>query len=357
MSNNDTTKPAESGELQKRPLSQMRYNALVFLGVLINFFLMILVTSFSNLSLSNPIGYTWFLLFILMLIPLIGTLVFTILVSITMPRKYTLSPVYVMLFTIVPAYLVGAYVNYEMYSQTLIETRFLNVMGYLFITSWLFFVWILISTVVMQPIVRGLVGAYAERDDLKGGTIFFKSSISLESILEMIEDAKWLPDLCSMDIVDRKEEKSELKLRLNKHETNYYVALFARRIDNQTFVALTPYELDENLAKKRILVSDDCKNFLQPQMKIFLDSFKLTEISGEPNIVYESVNYAMSPARFPAIVKYGKQISVAAVVTTASMTVVTLYSVGAVKEVQTAVGIVAVMVALGSTAINLLSRK
>lgn len=349
---------AEAKELPERPLSQMRYNVLVFLGVVLNAFLMILSLRFSNPSPYNPQGYSWFLVSVYIIVPDLGSFVYSLFASITTPRKYTISPVYIVFFSIIPAYLIGSYVTYEIYGLQPINTRISEVINYLYIVTLLYLLWIAFSIVAMQPIIRGLIGAFAERENIKSGTLFYNASISLGNVLEKIEDSKWLSDLCSMEIADRKEKPNELQLRLNKHETDFYIALYAKKTNSETHVSLTPYEMEANPAKKIIHVSDDSKSCLQPQIEQLERTFKLNKVQAEnSDIVYEAVNYAMSPARFPAIVKYGKQISVASAISIASILVIILYFTGLIKELQTTIGIIAIMVALGSTAINLLSRK
>lgn len=354
----DLNSTTESGELPKKPLSQMRYNILVFFGVLVNSSLMILSVYLCRPSYFNAQGSSLFLISIYLIIPTLGSLVYSLFVSIVIPRKYTVSPAYVVSFSIVPAYLLGAYVTYEIYSLQTESIRISAIMSHLITTSLLYFFWIGASIVVMQPIVRGLVGAYAERENVKSGTLSYKTSIPLNNLLEKIEDSKWLSDFCSMRIIDRKEKDNVLQIRFCKFETRFYLALYAKRTDSETLISLTPYELDENLAKKIIRISDDSKSCLQPQIEEFEEEFQLEHISTEDlGILYESINYAMSPARFPAIVSYGKQISVAAAVLIGSLLIAISFLTGAIPEVQTAISIIAILVAVGSTTITILSRR
>jgi ABC-type multidrug transport system fused ATPase/permease subunit len=350
-------KATETEEL-KRPLSQIQYNVIVFLGVVLNAFLMILSTSFSNPSLNNPQGYFWFLLSIYIIVPFLGSFIYSLVASIASPRKYTISPVYVVIFSIIPAYLIGSYVVYEIYSLPPVDIRISQVMSYLSGVTVFYLIWVIASILVLQPIVRGLIGAFAERANIKSGTLFYTTSTLLGNILEKIEDSEWLSDLCSMEIFDRKEKEDELKLRFNKHKTNFYLVLYAKKESSETHVSLTPYELEENLVKKIIRISEDSKHYLQPQIEEFEKVFKLDKIQAEKSdIVYESLNYAMLPVRFPAIIIYGKQISIAALMSIGSILVGISYFTGVIKEVQTVVGIIALIVTIGSTAINILSRR
>jgi len=343
---------------EERPLSQFHYILTVFLGVVLNIFLMIFSAIFSSPSLNNPTGYYWFLLSIYIIVPVMGSSIYSLVVSITSPKKTITSPVFIILFSIIPAYLIGSYTIYEIYSLQAIETRFSEVMSYLIGATVFYSIFVFFAIMIMQPIIRGLIGAFAERANISSGTLFYTTSIPLGNILEKIEDSEWVSDFCSMEIFDRREKENELELRFNKHKTDFYLALYAKKVNSRIQVSLTPYELEENLEKKVIRVSENSKHYLQPQIEELEKTFKLDKIQAEKSaIVYESINYAMSPARFPAIVTYGKQISIVTGVLIGSILVGILYFTGDIKEVQTVISIIAIIVTLGSTAISILSRR
>jgi len=273
-------------------------------------------------------------------------------------RRITISPVYVMLFTFIPSSLLGAYVVHEQNYMMVPTARVQLVVNFLFSTSVLYIFLLFFLSRVLHRIIRGLIGAFAERDNIRSGTEVYGTSLLLENILLKIDDRKWLSDLCGMRIVERKEEENEIRLKLNKHETNYYLSIYSEMTDSKVLFSLTPYELDENLAKKNIIVSEDCRLSLRHQIEEMKESFELKEIpeSESSRIVRDSLNYAMSPARFPMIYRYRLQFSAIVVSVILSVLSISVYYTGLIS-LEILVGIIAIVVAIASAAINLLSRK
>jgi len=341
----------------KRTFSSVNYATLVLLAVFFNLFLMVI--SFFILS-PSPLDlqrFIWFEVSTLILIPVLGSFSICFFASIKTLRRITVSPVYVVLLTLVPALVLGAYVEYTVYVSVPETARMNAVFNYMFSTMILYLLWTYLAGVVLHPVIRSLIGAYAERDNIQSGTSFYKTSIPIGHMLNTMEDKKWLSELCSLRIVEKKEEENIVRLKLNKYKTNFYLAVFVRKVDSEILVSLTPYQLKENLAEKTIHVSNDSKQYLKAQTVEMEKSLKLEPISAEKSeILYDAINYAMSPARFPIILKYRNEFLVVAVALFFSMLATLSYFAGMI-EIQTLVGIIAIIVAIGSTAITLLSKK
>lgn len=340
----------------KEPLKSIGYIAIVFLGVLFNLFLMVISFLLSQPSQNNAYGNDWFFASILFLVPLFGSFLFCVLASLKMPRRIVIAPIYVIVFSIVPTLILGSYVIHSLDFNYSSVFRMNSIYNYLFITILLYLFWGYTGGIFFQPIVRGLVGAFAERDNIKSGTKFYKIS-HIKNVFERFEDNKWLSDLCSMRIIEKKEEKDEIRLKLNKHRTDFFLTICAKRVDSKNLVSLTPYELIENPAQKVISVSDDSKYSLSPQMEEIKKALNLEQISSEePEILYDSINYTMSPARFPMLLKFRNQILVMFVTLLLSgLTVLTYFT--EIFSIETVIGIIAIIVALGSTAFNIVGKK
>ncbi len=234
--------------------------------------------------------------------------------------------------------------------------RMNSIFSYLFSVFLVYLFLSYVAGIFMQPLIRGLIGAFAERENIKLGTNLYRVS-HIKNILEKMEDKKWLSDLCSMRIVGKKEGKDEIRLKLNKYRTNFFLAIYAKRAGSENLVSLTPYELIENPAQKIISASNDSKYSLDPQMEEIKKSLNLVAISGEkPEILYDSINYTMSPARFPMLVKFRNQIFAVFATSLLSVLAALAYFTG-ILNLQTVVGIIAIIVALGSTALNMVSKK
>lgn len=346
----------KQNETFERPLASIGYASVVFLGVFFNFLLMVFSFFISQPSRSNPQGTTWFNIALWLVIPILGSFSFSLLLSAKMPRRIVVSPVYIMFFTSIPAFTLGTYVQFTMSSydpesamNSVFEHLFLSILIYMFLNYF--------SSLLMHPIVRRLFGAFAERHNIESGTNFYESSMPFGSIQSKTEDKRWLSEYCGMRIVEDKRKENIIKIKLNKYKTDFYLALYARNVGSKTSVSLTPYELKENPAEKLVRVSDDSKHFLEHQIGQIEKSLELVLIPAEKSaIFYDSVNYTMSPARFPAILKYRNQLIIAGIALLTMVIMTLIYHVGFI-EIQTLVGVIAIIVALGSTAVNMLSKK
>lgn len=274
----------------KRPLRSIAYLSVVFLGVLVNLTLMVLSFVIIRPSELGGARTTWFLIAIAAFIPVLGTLIYCFAGSLRMANNIVISPTHVILFTIIPALAIGAYVEYSMSYLYPEAYRMSNVFGYLFLAIISFIIWIYLAALVFQPIIRSLIGAYAVRENITKGTSVYTTT-DLWHILEKTEDKKWLSEICSLSVVDRKEELDEIMLKLSKYGTHYYLSVYGKQTTSKCLVALTPYELFENAAEKIVFVSDDSLKGLSLQIREIASAWELAPISTHvPQIVYASAN-------------------------------------------------------------------
>ena len=273
--NTETEK--EEPTVLRKPLRHLEYDILVFFCVGINFALMIVSYMIFGPKSFDTTKVLWFHVSILAFVPTLGTFFICLLVS-TKTQHILVSPVYVTFFTAIPALILGVYVQYAMNYSLLEVERMNSVFAYLLVGVFAYFIWFYLSGSLSQPIIRNLVGAYAERGNVKSGTTIYQTS-DVERILEKMEDKKWLSDLCSLRIVERKEDKNEIRLKLNKHNTDFFLSVYGRKLESESYVALTHYELFENLVEKTIMVNDDSRVCLRPQIVELEESLELKPVS------------------------------------------------------------------------------
>jgi hypothetical protein len=339
-----------------KPLRSIGYVSVVFLGVLANLTLMVLCFLIIRPSELDAARTMWFLLAISVFVPVLGTFIYCFAGSLRMPNRIVISPAYVTLFTAVPTLAVGAYVEYSVNHLFSEAYRMSTVFGYLFLAIIAFIIWTCVAASIFQPIIRSLVGAYAVRENIREGTSVYTTT-DLEHILEKIEDKKWLSEICSLSVVDRKEEQDQIKLKLGKYATSYYLSIYGKQTSTQCLIGLTPCELLENPAEKIVFVSDDSKKSLSLQTEEIVRALELTPTSTDkPPILYASVNYAMSPARFTGLQTYKNQIIVAVLFSTAAGIAVFARFLGSIDDSQF-LGSLAILAALGSTAFVQVSKK
>lgn len=232
----------------------------------------------------------------------------------------------------------------------------MNLVSYVFVVIMFYLILTYVAVVFMQPILRSLIGAYAERENLKSSTTFYKTD-NLKNILEKIEDKKWLSDLCSMEVINRKETENNFQLTLSKYLTPFYIAIFGKKIETGSYVSITGYKLDENVYKKEIISSEESQYSLAPQIKEMEKTLKLEPVSSEKaEISYEAINYVMSPARFPKLIQYRNEILVGVSSAFFCMVVIIAYLISSI-DAQISLGLIALIVSLGIGVINLLRRK
>lgn len=350
-------------KILENPLASTHYGTLVIISTAFNLFLMLLSSGYANPSSSNPQGVVWFKICILLLVPAIGTFSFCLLASLMLPRRVTLSPAYVNVFTFLPAVLMGTYVEYASDSLYAEPLRMSMVASFALLAIVAYVSMIYLSIYALQPIIRSLVGSYGELDNIRTGTRLYSTSLSIKQIIHKMEDGSWLSNLCSMNGKIERKEENRLQVKLSKYQTNFYVVFCAEKSESGTLIGLTPCELRQNLATKDIAVTDESLRFLQPQITEIEEELKLAYIPAEKacaaselDFFLESVDYAMSPARFPLLFKYRNQIIVLAVCSFLSVVALAAYFAHFI-EVQTFVSIIAIIVASGGTAISVLSRK
>jgi hypothetical protein len=357
--NNQTTSSDTTEEalpILRKPLMSIGYISVIFLGVLLNLMLMILCFFIIRPSDSDSSRTALFLSAISIFVPLFGTFLYCLAGSLRMPGRITISPSYVMLFTSIPTLALGGYVEYSVSHLLLEDARMNSVFAYLFLVVLAYVIWIYLSISVFHPVIRGLVGANADRDNIQKGMKIYLAA-DLEHILDRMEDKKWLSNICSMTVVDRREEQGQIKLKLSKYNTNFYLSIYGKQVGSECFVSLTPYELIENPAEKVVLVNDDSRNGLKLQMSELEHTLGLTLLSTDkPQILYNSANYTMSPARFPGLQKYRNQIIVSVFFSTATVIAVLARLAGSIDDNQF-LGAMAILAALGSTAFVTASGK
>ena len=231
-----------------------------------------------------------------------------------------------------------------------------NVFAFLFLGVIAFLLWIYLSINFSQPVIRNLIGAYAERSNLQDGTTLYQTP-DLEHILEKIENKKWLTDLCSLRVFERKEDEDEIKLKFNKYSTNFYLSVYGKKVKSECYVALTHFQLFENLAEKAIVTNNDSRECLRPQIVEFEKSLNLKSTSVKKDqILYPSLNYAMAPARFPMLLRYRNQMITIAVTSLISGLVGLARFMGGLDN-EVFLGILAIVVALGSAAFTIINKK
>jgi len=345
----------EKQGLLVKPFRHIGYISDVLLCVGFNLGLMvvsyiILAPSFD----SNRL--LWFQVSISVFVPIFSTFFICLLASLRTQSRVLISPTYVTLFTGIPALVLGSYVEYSVYYYLDGISRMNNVFAFLFLGGIAFLLWIYLSIYFSQPVIRNLIGAYADRSNIQDGTTLYQTP-DFEHILEKIENKKWLTDLCSLRVFERKEDEDEIKLKFNKYSTNFYLSVYGKKVKSECYVALTHFQLFENLAEKVIVTNNDSRECLRPQIVEFEKSLNLKSTSVKKDqILYPSLNYAMAPARFPMLLRYRNQIITIAVTSLVSGLVGLARFMGGLDN-EIFLGILAIVVALGSGAFTIINKK
>jgi hypothetical protein len=288
-------------EVTSRKLS---YSVLIIIGVVVNLNIMIVA------AIVFPTYATLLNIFV---IPIPVTFVYCLYASTTTLKRVVVSPAIVMVGNLIGALLLNGLNVFFLYPTSLYAPEYARSALYsgLYVTILFFMVWILLA-VPLNRIIRAFIGAYAEPDKIESFMDFYTSQNNPDELLYQIENYEWLNDICSLEVVDKKELKDSLRLRLRKLETDYYVGLYAKQKGKgKTTISLTPHKIYQDLWSKIITSSEDCKGTLKYQIKELETQLKLeTASKEEAKILPESINYVTSPARFPMFVKYKNQVAI-----------------------------------------------
>lgn len=341
----------------KNPLSNIAYMTLVYFGVIVNSLMMVITFFATNPVYGNPNGYFWFNLSVLLIIPVLGTFLYSLFASLLISRRIVVSPLFVGLLTCFPAVGIGAYHEYEYTLYLSPSARMQSVFGFMFAATLAFLFLFFVAGSPMQVGLRSLIGAYAERSNIESGTLFYETEVSTANILHRLEDSDWLTNKCSLRLVEKKEARNETRAKLQKFETDFYFALYAKDDGSKTLVSIIPYQLMTNPAEKIVFVSQASKESLAVQLDILVKDLQLKQDSGvKSKILRDSANHAMEPARFPAILKYRSHFVLTSVAIVLSIGTFAAYSAQIITD-QAALSIIAIIVAIAGTAINIVGRK
>jgi hypothetical protein len=254
-------------------------------------------------------------LFYNILIPLPVTFLVCLFSSFFTKRKTLVSPAFVMVGNLIAASLLnGVMATYYYRSPPLLpEYAQSSILGVVYTTVFFYFLWILASVFLLNGLIRGLIGAYAETQNIENLVGFYESPMTPHEIIHDIEKKEWLNDICSLEVVNKTEEDNLLKLRLGKLETDFYLCLYAKsESKGRSVVSIAPHQISESIISKTITSSQHVKDVLEYQLQKVKTQLKLKTISmDEARILPETLEYVTSPARFPLLVKYKKESAIA----------------------------------------------
>jgi hypothetical protein len=298
---NNVMQTENDQEKIQRPLS---YFALIVVNVFVNIvFMIVMLMNFKEFG----ILYNLF-------IPLPTTFLTCLFSSLSTKRKTLVSPSFVMVGNLIAATLLnGVMATYYYRSPPFLpeyaQESFLMV---IIITAFFYLIWTLASF-LLNSLIRGLIGAYAETQNIENLVSFYKSPMTPHEMIHEIEKEEWLNDICSLDVVNKTEEDDLLKLRLGKLNTDFYLGLYVKgESKNRSIVSIAPHQISATIVSKTITSSQHIKDVLAYQLQEIETQLKLKTISNdEARILPETVEYVTSPARFPLLVKYRKESAIA----------------------------------------------
>lgn len=325
----------------------INYLVFIILGVFTN--ILFILTAFLTYPTFDAFFYIEFLL------PVPVTFLYCFLASTQTKERETVSPVYVMVGNLPAVSIVGSLMIYGLFS-TDIPRAVAMVLANLYFVILFYILWILFGF-ILHRIVRGLIGAYSERGVIESSVLSYTTSKLPNDIAYQIEDEKWLVNVCSLKTSEKTEKENMVEIRLNKLETIFYLAISAGRVGKSTFVNIIPHQISENLVRKDITVTDECKEALHYQIEEIEKKLELKKIPQKnAKLVPESVNYAIYPSRFPALIKYKHSITVTII---AFIIVVFSLAMFLTKTIEMNVflSILTITITTMLTIINLITRK
>ena len=288
---------------------------------------------------------------VIVLGPLGITPIYCLIASTYTEKKEIVSPVYLMVFEAFVALITTGLYYRSLSREELIAILFAEIIMFVF--------WIGISP-YFQSAIRFLFGAYGEIEPFEENLISYEVSKRSEDIVFQIKK-KWLGLLCGMSVKENKSRDGKVKLRLKKHGTNLYLAIYGEPAKGgETLLNIIPYAIVEDSRRRDIVSNKEIREFLAPQINQIEKKLGLVRYAPASSIMLlpETIEYALYPAKFPIEAMQGHRAEVGVILFTVAliMAYTSLKAVNMITETAF-MGLCAISVSIAIAVVGFLLKR